>query len=183
MANKAVFLDRDGTIAEDVGYCQSPETFKLFHTTAEAIKLLNEYGFKVIVITNQSGIGRGYFTEETLSEIHQKMKGELAENGAYVDAIYWCPHHPRDNCDCRKPKPALIFRALQDFGIELKSSCVIGDQPSDIELGRNVGCRNILIASSAFDNAASKADITVPDLLSAVQLLLKSEGEVNGSRR
>ena len=181
MGNKAAFLDRDGTIAEDTGYCQSPDAFKLFPVSAEAIKLLNRYGYKVILITNQSGIARGYFTEDTLAEIHQKMKTQLANEGAYIDAIYWCPHHPDDNCDCRKPNPELVFRALQDFGVELKGSCVIGDKPSDIELGRNVDCGTIQITSEESDDFTSRADITAPDLLSAVQRWLKSEGTYDGS--
>ena len=94
MANRAVFLDRDGTMAKDVHYCSHPQDFELFPSTAKAVRLLNEHGFKVIVVTNQSGIARGYFTEETLAEIHQKMKEELAKEGAWVDAVYYCPHHP-----------------------------------------------------------------------------------------
>ncbi len=181
MANRAAFLDRDGTIAEDTGYCQSPDVFKLFPVSAEAIKLLNRYEYKVIVITNQSGIARGYFTEETLAEIHRKMITELANEGACIDAIYWCPHHPDDNCACRKPNPELIYRALQDFGVELKGSCVIGDKSSDIELGRNVGCSTILIAPEESESDETRADITAPDLLLAVQRWLKSKGTYDGS--
>ena len=95
---KAVFLDRDGTIAEDVPYCRRVEDFKLLENTPQGIKLLNEHGFKVVVITNQSGIARGYFTEEMLSQIHDKMRRELAKSGARVDAVYYCPHHPDDDC-------------------------------------------------------------------------------------
>jgi len=120
MGNKAVFLDRDGTIAMDVHYCRRPEDFELLPTVPEAISLLNENGFMVVVITNQSGIARGYFTEETLAQIHQKMTGELAKYDARVDAIYYCPHHPDDGCQCRKPKTALFFRAAKELNIDFK---------------------------------------------------------------
>ena len=121
MKNKAVFLDRDGTIARDVHYCRRVEDFELLPTVPEAIKLLNADGFRVVVITNQSGITRGYFTEETLARIHKKMEEELAEHGSRLDAIYYCPHHPDDGCECRKPKTALFQEASQqlDIGISL----------------------------------------------------------------
>jgi len=146
MANRAVFLDRDGTMAKDVPYCSRPENFKLFPDTAKAIKLLSEYGFKVIVITNQSGIARGYFTEEALDKIHDKMQRMLAEEGTCVNGIYFCPHHPEDNCDCRKPKPKLILQAARDFDIDLKQSFVVGDLQTDIEMSKAVGCSTVLIS-------------------------------------
>ena len=113
--NRAVFLDRDGTIAKDVHYCRRPEDFVLFTDAAGVIKLLNNRGFKVIIITNQSGIAHGYLSEETLGEIHKKMKEELGREGARIDGIYYCPHHPDANCGCRKPKPSLILQATRDF--------------------------------------------------------------------
>ena len=138
--HKAVFLDRDGTIARDVPYCSRPEDFELLPDVAEGIKLLNEHGFKVVVVTNQSGIARGYFTEKMLAEIHDKMITQLAEHGAHVDAIYYCPHHPDDNCECRKPKPKMVFQAALDLDIELGQSYVIGDSEMDVELARQAGC-------------------------------------------
>jgi histidinol-phosphate phosphatase family protein len=139
--HKAVFLDRDGTIARDVPYCSRPEDFELLPGATEGIKLLNEHGFKVVVVTNQSGIARGYFTERTLAEIHDKMITQLAEHGAHVDAIYYCPHHPDDNCDCRKPKPRMVFQAARDLDIDLSQSYVIGDSEMDVELARQAGCK------------------------------------------
>jgi len=139
--HKAVFLDRDGTIARDVPYCSRPEDFELLPGAAEGIKLLNEHGFKVVVVTNQSGIARGYFTERTLAEIHDKMITQLAEHGARVDAIYYCPHHPDDNCDCRKPKPKMVFQAARDLDIDLSQSYVVGDSEMDVELARQAGCK------------------------------------------
>ncbi len=173
MGNKAVFIDRDGTMAKDVPYCNRPEDFVLFPDTAKAIRLLNEHGFKVIVITNQSGIGRGYFTEATLAQIHDKMKGELAKEGARIDAIFYCPHHPDDNCDCRKPKPKMILQAVKDFDIDLKRSSVIGDLPADIELGKAVGCKTILVDSNPLTEVSGKPDVIVPDILEAARIIIE----------
>ncbi|GAI92579.1 unnamed protein product, partial [marine sediment metagenome] len=158
--------------------CSRPEDFELFPNTAKAIKLLNEHGFKVIVITNQSGIARGYFTEETLAEIHEKMKRELAREGAWVDAIYHCPHHPDDNCGCRKPNPELVLQAAKEYDIDLKGSFVIGDLQMDVELGKAVGCRTILVTDSApGDDNPLKPDIITPDLLEAAQIILSWQTE------
>ena len=145
--NSAVFLDRDGTIAKDVHYCSRPEDLELLPTTGEGIRLLNEAEFKVIVITNQSGIARGYFTEETLGRIHQKMINDLAEYGAHVDTIYYCPHHPDEGCECRKPKPKLAYRAIKDLQIDSRQSYVIGDRLMDVELASTIGCKSVMIPS------------------------------------
>jgi len=145
--NKTVFLDRDGTIARDVHYCRRPEDFEILPTVPEAIKLLNENSFKVVVITNQSGIARGYFTEGTLAQIHQKMKDELAKYSAWVDAIYYCPHHPDDGCQCRKPKTALFLKAAEEHNIALKNSYMVGDQQMDIDAGKALGCKTALVTT------------------------------------
>ena len=145
--NKAVFLDRDGTIAKDVHYCRRPEDFEILPTVPEAIRLLNENGFKVIVVTNQSGIARGYFTEESLAQIHQKMADELAKYDAKVDAIYYCPHHPDDGCQCRKPKTALFLKAEEEHDIDLKSSYVVGDMQMDIDAGKALRCKTVLVTT------------------------------------
>lgn len=178
MANKAVFIDRDGTIARDVPYCSCPEDFELFPETAEGIKLLNENGFKVIVVTNQSGIARGYFTEETLGKIHEKMKGELARAGARVDAIYYCPHHPDDGCDCRKPKPGMALQAASDLDIDFSQSYVVGDMDMDIEMGHRIGCKTLLIGDKKdkllplTEEGKVIADAIVSDLLEAARRIL-----------
>jgi histidinol-phosphate phosphatase family protein len=145
--NKAVFLDRDGTISRDVPYCSCPEDFELLPMVAEAIKLLNEHGFKMVIVTNQSGVGRGYFTEDMLAQIHRKMLDELTKSGAVIDKIYYCPHHPDDNCKCRKPKPAMILQAARDLHIDLRESFFVGDSGLDIEAGKRAGCRAVLIAA------------------------------------
>jgi histidinol-phosphate phosphatase family protein len=175
----AVFIDRDGTMAPDVHYCRRPEDFELFPNTAKAIRLLNEHGFKVIVITNQSGIARGYFTEDTLARIHDKMITELAKEGARVDAIYYCPHHPNDKCDCRKPKPKLVLQAAKEYNINLKRSFVVGDLEMDVDLGKAVGCKSILIkGSSSVSDEKMNPDAVASDLLEAAQIILAMEGSV-----
>lgn len=157
--NKAVFLDRDGTIARDVPYCSRPEDFKLLPGAADGIRLLNQHGFKAVVVTNQSGIARGYFTEETLARIHDKMYRDLAKSGAHVDATYYCPHHPDENCECRKPKAKMLLQAAADLNIDLGKSYVIGDKDMDIEIGKNAGCKTILIAE---ENKEGETDKQVP---------------------
>lgn len=145
MKRKCVFLDRDGTIAFDVPYCSRAEDFHLIPGAAEAIRTLNQHGFLVVLVTNQSGISRGYFTESTLLAIHQRMEQLLSAYGARLDAIYFCPHHPEDGCKCRKPNSGMIDQATEDFAIDLRGSYVIGDAPSDIELAHTIGCKSVLI--------------------------------------
>lgn len=145
--NRAVFVDRDGTIARNVPYCSRSEDFELLPTVGEGIKLLNDTGIKVVVITNQSGIARGYFTEETLQEIHNKMKLDLASVRAHVDAIYYCPHHPNEHCQCRKPNIGLFKSAASDLEIDLRNSYYIGDRLHDMEAANKAGCRALLVPS------------------------------------
>ena len=146
MGDRVVFLDRDGTMVKDVPYCSKVEDLELLPGIPEAVKLLNDNGFKVIVVTNQSGIARGYLSENTLSQIHNKLKSELTKFGAHLDAIYYCPHHPDDNCGCRKPKAGLLLQASKDFNIDFEQSYIVGDQPMDITAGRSLGCRTVLLS-------------------------------------
>ncbi len=176
---KAAFLDRDGTIAKDVHYCRRLEDFELLPLAAEGIRLLNQRGFKVIVVTNQSGIARGYFSEETLAKIHQKMKVELARQGAFVDAIYHCPHHPDEGCECRKPNPKLVRRAVNDHHIDLERSFVVGDLQMDIELGKAVSCKTILVLQEQQEeqlNSQSKPpDYIAADLHQAAEWIVRQD--------
>jgi len=172
--NRAVFLDRDDTMARDTGYCRRPEDFNLFENTPAAVRQLNEAGFKVIVITNQSGIGRGYFDEDTLGEIHDKMKEDLSKNKAIIDAIYYCPHRPDDGCDCRKPGTKLIRQAAREHNIDLGASFMVGDLQMDVDLGRAVGCRTVWIRGK---NGIIGYDAAVGDILEAAQQILAWEGE------
>jgi|SRR5271163_773384 len=141
----AVFLDRDGTIAEEVGYLNHASRFRMFPFAAAAIRLLNEAALPVIVVTNQSGVGRGYFPEELVHTVHELMAQQLAAAGARLDAIYYCPHTSADVCESRKPKPGMLERAAREHALDLKRSFVVGDRFGDIELARNVGARGILV--------------------------------------
>ena len=147
---KAIFLDRDGTINKMVGFVTKPEQFELIEGAAEAIKAINKSGYLAIVVTNQPVIARGDCTFEELQTIHDKMETELGKVGAFVDAIYVCPHHTdkgfegerpeyKCNCDCRKPKPGLLLKAAKDFNIDLSESYMIGDSHRDVEAGENAG--------------------------------------------
>lgn len=150
---KAIFLDRDGTINKYVGFLTKPEQFELLSGVAEAIKKINKSGYLAIVVTNQPVIARGDCTWDELLEIHDKMETELGKNGAYVDAIYICPHHKdkgfvgerpdyKFDCECRKPKPGLLHQAANDFNIDLSQSYMIGDSDNDVEAGMMAGCRS-----------------------------------------
>jgi D-glycero-D-manno-heptose 1,7-bisphosphate phosphatase len=152
MKRPAVFIDRDGTISEEVGYVNHPSRFRLFPYSAEAIRILNSNEWLAIVITNQAGVARGYFSEDVIASVHDQLKHDL-EN-AQLDGIYYCAHHPsvgeppyRFDCDCRKPKTGLIDRAAKDFDIDLGASWMIGDRYSDVELARNAGLRSAFVLS------------------------------------
>ena len=168
---KAVFLDRDGTINKYVGFLRDIEKFELLSGVAEAIRKINESGFLVIVVTNQPVIARGEVTILELQEIHNKMETLLGQKGAYLDAVYYCPHHPHKgykgeipeykiDCDCRKPKPGLLLKAARDFNIDLPRSWMIGDGENDIKAGKTAGCRTALIGTEEFGQ-----DLTVESLL------------------
>jgi D-glycero-D-manno-heptose 1,7-bisphosphate phosphatase len=141
----AVFIDRDGTIAEEVGYLNHISRFRMFPFAAAAIRRLDSAGLPVIVVTNQSGVGRGYFPESLVHTVHELMSQQLAAAGAHLDAIYYCPHTSADGCDCRKPKPGLLERAAREHSLDLSSSFVVGDRYGDIELGQSVGSSGILV--------------------------------------
>jgi len=152
MGRQGIFLDRDGTINEEVDFLSSPDDLRLIPGSAEAIRQANALGFKVIVVTNQSGIARGLLTEEQLSHIHQRLIDELQHHDARIDAIYHCPHHPdtgdlpyRHDCICRKPKTGMIDQAASDHGIDVRHSFVIGDRMIDVQTGINAGATSILV--------------------------------------
>jgi histidinol-phosphate phosphatase family protein len=168
MGKRAVFLDRDGTIAKDVHFCCRVEDLEILPHVPEAIRLLNQNGFKVVVITNQSGIGRGHLTEQTLHQIHHYMKQELAQCNACIDAIYYCPHHPNDKCECRKPQTGLLLRASRDLNIDLKRSFMVGDAERDMIAGKTMGCRTALISADLHSDGETSEppDFVAEDLLS-----------------
>lgn len=173
--NKAVFLDRDGTINKEVHYLRDPEQLELLARVPEAIKMLNEIGFKVIIVTNQSAIARGFLTIKKLNEIHVRLKEMLGEKGAAIDAIYFCPHHPGQDCECRKPKPYLILKAAKEHSIDLKNSYMIGDKYIDIKAGKNSKCKTIFVLTGYGEEEResiglwdAKPDYTAIDLYEAV---------------
>src|SRR5574341_911300 len=150
MTNRAIFLDRDGTINEEAGYIAAPGQFRLFGFATEAVRLINQAGWRAIVVTNQSGVARGHFTEEFLRQIHELMEDSLRAQDARLDAIYSCVHHPDFGhpplrCDCRKPRPGLIERAAKDFDLDLGECFVVGDRYRDVETGHAVGASGVLV--------------------------------------
>jgi D-glycero-D-manno-heptose 1,7-bisphosphate phosphatase len=177
----AVFLDRDGTIAEEVGYLNHASRFRMFPFAARAIRSLNETRLPVIVITNQSGVGRGYFPESLLHTVHKLMKQQLAAESAHVDAIYYCPHTSGDDCDCRKPKPGLLNRAAREHRLDLGRSFVVGDRHGDIELARQAGSQGILVRTGYgegelawhADRWPAQPDFVAADLSEAADWILR----------
>lgn len=137
--NKAVFLDRDGTLMVDKGYLGDPDQVELLPTVPEALGLLADNGFRLFVVTNQSGVGRGYFTEKQMHLVHWRLRMLLRKKDAEIGKIYYCPHVPENNCGCRKPKPGLLRKAAEEQDIDLKRSYIVGDKRSDWEAGRQVG--------------------------------------------
>ncbi len=151
---KAVFLDRDGTVNEEVGYLRDLSLLILIPGAGKAIKKLNDSGFLVVLVTNQSGVARGYFPESLVTEAHARLKTLLREDGARLDAIYYCPHHPTAGttshtkaCSCRKPGTGLIDQAANDLAIDVRQSYMVGDKWSDVELGHRAGAASILVRS------------------------------------
>jgi len=153
MARPAVFLDRDGTLIEEVNYLKNINDLKLFKDTPAAIRKLNKNKILAILVSNQSGVARGYFDEENVKMLNNALNNYLKQKNAFLDGFYFCPHHTKGvidkytkDCDCRKPKPGMIEKAVRDFGdIDLKKSYVIGDKICDVELAKNAGCKGVLI--------------------------------------
>lgn len=175
---KAVFIDRDGTINRYVGFLRSIDDFELLPNVAEAVRKINSSGYLAIVVTNQPVIARGEVTYGQLQEIHNKMETLLGAEGAYLDKIYFCPHHPHKgyegevpelkvDCECRKPKPGLLLKAAVDFNIDLANSWMIGDGENDIKAGKAAGCKTTLIGKDDFDQ-----DMTLESLLDWCYALL-----------
>ena len=159
---KAIFLDRDGTINKYVGFLRNIDDFELIDGVSDAIKKINQSGYLAIVVTNQPVIDRGEVTWDELHEIHKKMETLLGKEGAYIDGIYICPHHPdkgfegerpeyKFDCDCRKPKPGLLLQASKDYNINLAESIMIGDSENDAKAGENAGCKNSIKIEDSLD--------------------------------
>ncbi len=183
-----IFLDRDGTINEQMGYINHIDRFQMLPQSARAIRLLNDRNIPVVVVTNQSGLARGYFPESLLVAVHVKMERELADAGAHVDGIYICPHHPeakeekfRLNCDCRKPKNGLFLAAARDLDLDLSKSYVVGDRWSDLKAAAACQARGILVLTGygrgdyEYIGPAQKIqpDFVAEDLLDGVRWILR----------
>ena len=143
---RAVFLDRDGTIIHDPGYLSDPAQIVFYEGVQKKLRLLQERGFLICIITNQSGIGRGYFSEEQLIVIHKVLCKQMLDAGVNVDAIEYCPHAPEEECACRKPNIEMVMRLVKKYNIDCKKSFFVGDKMSDVLTGLNSGCKSILIS-------------------------------------
>jgi len=187
MANRAVFLDRDGTINEEVGYVNHVGRFWLLPRVGEAIRLLNQHEFKTVVITNQSGAARGYFVESLIHEVHQKMRTLLSKEGAHLDGIFYCPHHPDQKCHCRKPETGLIEEAAKELDIDCSHSYMVGDRRGDIEFANKIGAKGILVLTGygrgEWENFRgdwnTKPSYVAEDLYEAVRWILSQESNKN----
>jgi D-glycero-D-manno-heptose 1,7-bisphosphate phosphatase len=181
----ALFLDRDGTLIEEVGYLDRPERVELYPWSADAIRALNRAGVRIVMVTNQSGVARGFFSEQVVDAVHARIAERLAEGGARIDAYYYCPHHPDGKvaeyarrCDCRKPGRALVDRAQRELGIDPRASFTVGDRWLDIELARAVGARGILVRTGyglteeARPPHGLHADIVVDNLVGAASWVI-----------
>ena len=172
-SRRAVFIDRDGTLIEEVNFLARVEDLRLFPFTIEAVELLKENGFLIVVVTNQSGIGRGIFTENDMHALHSEIQKRL---GNKIDAFYFCPHLPGENCACRKPRTEMIERACADFSIDSQNSWMIGDKKIDVETGFNAGTKSALVLTGygrkEVDVLTKKPDLIVANLLEAVKEII-----------
>lgn len=180
MTKVFIMLDRDGTLNVERHYLSDPDQLALYPGVGQALKRLRDHGFGLVVLTNQSGLARGYFDRATLDRIHAKLQEMLTVSGGEVDAIYFCPHEPKDGCDCRKPLTGLVDQAVADWGFDPRRSVMIGDKEADIDLGRAVGARTILLRTG-WGADTEKAGLCQPDLIvdtldQAVEWILAQRG-------
>jgi D-glycero-D-manno-heptose 1,7-bisphosphate phosphatase len=193
MTNIAVFLDRDGTINEEVGYLDRIEKLKIFPNAYNAIRLINNSGMKAVVVSNQAGVARGFFTEEFVVSVNELMQANLNNQGARIDKFYYCPHHPTEgkgiylqNCVCRKPAPGMLIRASRELGIDLTASYLIGDRFLDMETAKRAGAKGILVKTGYGESLLqddgpdtatpeNKPDFIATDIHDAVEWILKDK--------
>lgn len=145
---RAIFFDRDGTIIYDLGYPRDPGQVQLLPGIGEALFQLQRQGFRLVLVSNQSGVGRGWLSQKDVEQVHRRVMACLAEHGVCLDGAYYCFHAPWEECDCRKPSPGLLLRAAEELGIDLPLSFMIGDKRTDIEAGRRAGCRTVLLLAN-----------------------------------
>jgi D-glycero-D-manno-heptose 1,7-bisphosphate phosphatase len=190
MGRRAIIMDRDGTLCEEVGYVNHVSRIRVPERSVRAVRLANEAGFQTVVVTNQAGVARGYFEEALILDVHDRIREVLADGGARLDGMYYCPHHPsageapyRRDCDCRKPGPGMLLRASREMGIDLRRSYMVGDSPKDIEAGRAAGATTILLRTGygrgeiehRSDRWSVRPDHVAEDLLEAVEWILERE--------
>lgn len=172
----AVFFDRDGTLMTEVNYCSDPSKVFVFAGVEEALRRLKRAGFKIIVITNQSGIGRGYYTEAQYEAVHAELLRQLG--AGLIDATYYCPAAPEANSPRRKPKPAMVFEAARDHHLDLAKSFFVGDKASDIECGFNSGTRTIFVETGYGNSeSACKPDFVAKDVVAATAIILRKRND------
>ncbi|MDD5722116.1 MAG: HAD family hydrolase [Syntrophales bacterium] len=179
----AVFLDRDGTINEEVGYLDSLEKLRIFPAAFDAVRMINESGMKVVVVTNQSGVARGFFDEIFVKTVHEHMRKIFKDRGAFIDRFYYCPHHPTEGmgryriaCTCRKPEPGMLLQASADLDIDLPASYVVGDAARDIGLANRCGASGILVRTGYGKEVAPSeihAAYIAEDILDAARWILE----------
>lgn len=175
MSRPFVFCDRDGTLLHDEGYTHKVEDYRALPGAHEALALLQEAGFGIAIVTNQSGIGRGYFSEADLARYHAALLRDFAAHGAKIDGIYYCPHAPDADCGCRKPNTGLIERTCAEHDVNLATSWVVGDGPGDLGLARQAGCGSVLVLTGVGEATRSdlEEDVPVaPDVLAAARYIL-----------
>jgi D-glycero-D-manno-heptose 1,7-bisphosphate phosphatase len=190
-------MDRDGTLCDEVGYVNHVGRIRVPPRSIRAVRLANDAGFQTVVVTNQAGVARGYFEESLILDVHDRIREVLAEGGARLDGMYYCPHHPdagdppyRCSCDCRKPRPGMLERARREMGIDLERSFMIGDSPKDVEVGRRVGATTVLVRTGygqgEIDHRShtwtARPDHVADDLLDAVEWILERERSSTGAR-
>lgn len=182
--NKAIFIDKDGTLIPDIPYNVNPSLITLANTAIPALKLLQKQNYLLIVISNQSGVARGYFKEEALQNVSDAISNLLGKEGIRIDGFYYCPHHKDGtvkeytiDCDCRKPKPGLLLKAIKDFDIDAQQSWMIGDILNDVEAGKAAGCRTVLLKNGNetewLMNEKRKPNFVVENLLKAAQIIVQ----------
>ena len=177
----AVFLDRDGTITEEVGYLNHISRFRMLSGAGAAIRKLNDADLPVVVVTNQSGVARGYFPESLVKEVHGRMVSELAVQGARVNGVYYCPHVGADQCDCRKPKTGMLEQAARELRLDLKKSFVVGDRGGDVAMAFRAGCKSVLVRTGFGEGELAwhaakwphQPDFVAQDLAQAVEWILR----------
>lgn len=162
---RAVFLDRDGTINVDTGYLSNPSELVFIRGAKEGVRVLKKSGFFVFIVTNQSGVGRKYFSLETLKAINEKMINEFKKGRIHIDGIYYCPHHPREKCKCRKPQAKIVKDIAQQFKVDLECSYFIGDKLIDVQTGKNAGCKTVLINTDTTYLIEKEDDWSPPDFI------------------